>query len=251
MEGRFIAYYRVSTAQQGRSGLGLEGQRKAVLDFLNGGSWELVAERTEVESGKRSDNRPALNEALQLCRVHNATLLIAKLDRLSRDAHFLLGLQKAGVRFVACDMPHADNFTVGILAMVAQKEREMISERTKAALAAAKARGVKLGSPKPGTFTREISDKGRAASTERANAFARDLSSTIRAFQESGCVTLHDLARKLNDSNIPPPRREGIWSAAQVKSLLARIERAGAPSNAQNPPQNGATRAKRGAERLD
>jgi DNA invertase Pin-like site-specific DNA recombinase len=201
-----------------------------VLDFLNGGSWELVAERTEVESGKRADNRPALIEALQLCRIHNATLLIAKLDRLSRDAHFLLGLQKAGVRFVACDMPHADNFTVGILAMVAQKEREMISDRTKAALAAAKARGVKLGGKRPGVvMTLQIRAKGRAASMERANAFARDLSATIQAFQEGGHVSLNGLARALNDSNIPPPRRKGKWSAAQVKGLLARIERITAP----------------------
>ena len=224
MEGRYVAYFRVSTDKQGRSGLGLEGQRKAVLDFLNGGAWELVAERTEVESGKRANNRPALIEALQLCRVHNATLLIAKLDRLSRDAHFLLGLQKAGVRFIAADMPHADNFTVGILAMVAQKEREMISERTKAALAAAKARGVKLGGKRPGVImTPQIRAKGRTASTERANAFARDLAPTIAAFARLGCTSLNGLARALNDSNIPPPRRKGQWSATQVKALLARI----------------------------
>src|SRR5215203_7291414 len=144
--GRFVSYLRVSTDRQGRSGLGLEGQRKAVEDYLNGGKWTLVAEFVEVESGK-NDARPKLAEALALCRLHGATLVIAKLDRLSRDAHFLLGLQKAGVRFVAADMPEANETLVGIMAMIAQAERKMISDRTKAALAAAKARGKRLGTP--------------------------------------------------------------------------------------------------------
>src|SRR5215213_3033543 len=143
-EGRFVSYLRVSTAKQGHSGLGLEAQRQAVADYLNGGQWQLVTEVVEIESGKRSD-RPKLEEALRLCRLHNATLVIAKLDRLSRDAHFLLGLEKAGVDFVAADMPSANRLTVGIMAMVADEERRLISKRTKEALAAAKARGVKLG----------------------------------------------------------------------------------------------------------
>ncbi len=198
MKGRFVAYYRVSTEGQGRSGLGLESQRAAVLAFLNGGAWKLVAERTEVESGKRDDNRPALAEAMQLCRVHDATLLIAKLDRLSRDAHFLLGLQKAGVRFIAADMPHADNLTVGVMALLAQKEREMISERTKAALVAAKARGVKLGGKRPGVvMTPKIRASGQAARIARADAFARDLAPTIREFQSAGVTSLRGLARAL------------------------------------------------------
>src|ERR671917_384127 len=145
-QGRFISYLRVSTDKQGRSGLGLEAQRKAVEDFLNGGAWKLIDEFVEIESGKRED-RPKLAEALARCRVHNATLVIAKLDRLSRDAHFLLGLQKAGVRFVVADMPEANEMVVGLMAVVAQAERKMISTRTKAALAAAKARGQKLGRP--------------------------------------------------------------------------------------------------------
>src|ERR687889_688275 len=118
-EGRFVSYLRVSTDRQGRSGLGLEAQRKAVEDFLNGGRWKLIAEFVEVESGKR-DDRPKLAEALALCRLHGATLVIAKLDRLSRDAHFLLGLQKAGVRFVAADMPEANEMVVSIMAVVAR-----------------------------------------------------------------------------------------------------------------------------------
>ena len=126
----------------GRKRLGLEAQRKAVYDFLNGGHWQLVEELVEVECGKHDHNRPALHKALEACKVYGATLVIAKLDRFSRDAHFLLGLQKAGVKFVAADMPEANEMVVGIMALVAQAERRMISERTKAALQAAKARGV-------------------------------------------------------------------------------------------------------------
>ena len=135
--GKHVAYYRVSTAKQGRSGLGLEAQQAAVRDFLNGGVWELTGEVIEVESGKRADNRPQLQEALRLCRTTGATLVVAKLDRLSRDAAFLMQLQNAGVSFVAADMPGANSFTVGVMALVAQQEREAISARTKAALAAA------------------------------------------------------------------------------------------------------------------
>src|SRR5437899_948305 len=144
-EGVFVAYYRVSTKGQGRSGLGLDAQREAVRNYLNGGQGSLAEAFTEVESGKRDDDRPQLAKALQTCRVYGAKLVIAKLDRLSRDAHFLLGLEKAGVDFVAADMPHANRLTVGIMAMVADEERRAISERTKAALAAAKRRGVALG----------------------------------------------------------------------------------------------------------
>ena len=136
-EGKWVSYLRVSTDRQGRSGLGLEGQRAAVADFLNGGEWQLAREFVEVESGKRSD-RPILADALKACRLYGAKLIIAKIDRLSRDAHFLLGLEKAGVHFVAADMPNANRLTVGIMAMIAEEERRMISRRTKEALAAAK-----------------------------------------------------------------------------------------------------------------
>ena len=142
--GKFVAYYRVSTQKQGRSGLGLEAQRHAVAEFLDGGDWKIVAEFTEVESGKKSD-RPELARALATCRLHGARLVIAKLDRLSRNAHFLFGLQEAGADFVAADMPNANQLTVGIMAVVAQDEARRISERTKAALQAAKKRGKVLG----------------------------------------------------------------------------------------------------------
>ena len=143
MRGKFVAYYRVSTQEQGKSGLGLEAQRKAVVDYLDGGKWELVAEFTEVESGKR-DDRPELAKAIAWCKRAKARLVIAKLDRLSRDVAFIATLMK-GVDFLAVDNPHANKFTVHILAAVAEFERDAISKRTREALAAAKARGVKLG----------------------------------------------------------------------------------------------------------
>jgi DNA invertase Pin-like site-specific DNA recombinase len=142
--GRFVAYYRVSTAEQGRSGLGLDAQQAAVLNYLNGGTWQLVGEFTEVESGRKTE-RPELAKALALCRKHNATLVIARLDRLARNVHFISGLMETKVKFVACDMPEATPFMLHIYAAVAQEEARAVSARTKAALAAAKQRGVRLG----------------------------------------------------------------------------------------------------------
>jgi DNA invertase Pin-like site-specific DNA recombinase len=143
-EGKFVSYLRVSTASQGKSGLGLEAQREAVTQYLNGGDWDLIEEVIEVESG-RKNQRPALQKAIRLCNAIDATLVVAKFDRLSRDAHFLLGLKKSGVRFVAADNPDANELTVGILAIVAENEARAISHRTKVALEAAKARGQVLG----------------------------------------------------------------------------------------------------------
>ena len=145
--GKWVSYLRVSTDKQGKSGLGLEAQRKAVADFLNGGRWQLLTEFVEVESGNRSD-RPQLASALAAGKKHKAKLVIAKLDRLARNVNFVSGLMETGVEFVAADMPFANKLTIHILAAVAEHEREAISARTKAALAAAKARGVKLGGPK-------------------------------------------------------------------------------------------------------
>lgn len=219
--GNFVAYYRVSTDKQGRSGLGLEAQEKAVSDFLNGGSWRLSASFTEVESG-RNNARPELAKALAACRVHNATLVIAKLDRLSRNAHFLLGLQEAGVKFVAVDMPHADNFTVGILAMVAQKEAEMISQRTKAALGAAKARGVKLGGDR-GNLTSKERTQGNmnsiATRKAKANDRAKDLEPILTELKG---MSLNAKANALNLRGIFSPR--GCeWTAMSVRRELIRL----------------------------
>src|SRR5215471_18532908 len=181
-EGKFVSYLRVSTARQGKSGLGIEAQRNAVEDYLNGGNWKVVKEFVEVESGKHAD-RPQLAAAFQLCRLIGAKLVIAKLDRLSRDAHFLLGLEKAGVDFVAADMPHANRLTVGIMAMVADEERRMISKRTKDALAAAKRRGVKLGGYRGTTLTAKAREAGRAVLVEKAKARAADLAETVKELQ--------------------------------------------------------------------
>ncbi len=221
VDGKFVSYLRVSTARQGASGLGLEAQRKAVSDFLNGGRWSLVREFVEVESGKRED-RPKLAEAMGLCRLHGAVLVIAKLDRLSRDAHFLLGLQKAGVRFVAADMPEANEMVVGIMAVVAQAERKMISVRTKAALAAAKARGTKLGGDR-GNFA-TIADRGRAAGVAarqgKAAARAADVAPIIAGLRAEGVTSLAQLAAALTQRGIPTSRGADRWSPMQVSRVL-------------------------------
>src|SRR4051794_6357779 len=201
-KGRHVSYLRVSTDRQGKSGLGLEAQRRAVADFLNGGRWDLIAEFVEVESGKRED-RPKLAEALALCRLHNAILVIAKLDRLSRDAAFLLGLQKAGVRFVAADMPEANELVVGIMAGGGPGERKMISARTKAALAAAKARGVRLGKPENLRDQDVGRVRGRARRTVLAGARAADLVPIIADVRASGASSLRQIAAGLNQRGIP------------------------------------------------
>jgi DNA invertase Pin-like site-specific DNA recombinase len=224
--GKFVAYYRVSTARQGRSGLGLEAQRQTVLDYLNGGRRRLVAEHTEVESGAVNE-RPELVRALAACRIHGATLVVAKLDRLSRDAAFLLNLKASGVRFTIAEMPEANELTVDLLAVLAQHERRVISERTKAALAAAKRRGVRLGNP--GHLDRKARRKGTAASAAARGAAAQqravDLASIISDLRRDGVASLHGLARGLNERGIPTARG-GEWTAMQVKRVLSRIEAA-------------------------
>jgi DNA invertase Pin-like site-specific DNA recombinase len=162
--GKFVAYFRVSTDRQGKSGLGLGAQREAVMNYLNGGSWQLVGEFTEVESGKHSD-RSQLAAAVAACKKLRAKLVIAKLDRLSRNLAFIAAPMDSGVEFVAVDNPHANKLTVHILAAVAQHEREMIAERTRGALRAAKARGVTLGNPR----LAEARDKANAADAFAAN----------------------------------------------------------------------------------
>lgn len=220
--GRYIAYYRVSTKRQGKSGLGLEAQKNAVADYLNGGRWTLLDEVTEVESGTRSD-RPALANALALCRLHKATLLVAKMDRLSRNLHFLSGLMESGVDFIACDLPAANRLTIHVLAAVAEAEAEAISARTKAALAAAKARGVKLGGDRGNIAA--ICRKGAIASARSRSAEARrraaDLLPVIEAIKAEGAISLRDIADALNKRGIPTARG-GEWSAVQVRRVLSQ-----------------------------
>jgi DNA invertase Pin-like site-specific DNA recombinase len=217
--GRFVAYYRVSTDRQGKSGLGLEAQREDVQRYLDGGSWSLAAEVTEVESGKRND-RPELDRALGLCRLYGATLVVAKLDRLARNVAFISKLMESGVDFVAVDFPQANRLTVHILAAVAEHEAAMISARTKAALNAAKARGVKLGNPANLSNRLDGSAKGNAAKAAKAAKRAADLLPLILPMKTDG-VSLRQIADGLNRCGVPAPRG-GEWSAVAVKRILDR-----------------------------
>jgi DNA invertase Pin-like site-specific DNA recombinase len=214
--GKFVAYFRVSTDRQGKSGLGLEAQREAVMNYLNGGSWTLAAEYVEVESGKHSE-RPQLMAALAACKKLRAKLVIAKLDRLSRNLAFIAALMDSGVEFIAVDNPHANKLTVHILAAVAQHEREMISQRTKDALQAAKARGKRLGNP----HLAEARGKAIAASTAAADAFAANVLPIIRQIQDSGVQSFRGVARALAARGIKTARG-GQWSAAQVSDIVNR-----------------------------
>jgi DNA invertase Pin-like site-specific DNA recombinase len=214
---RFVAYYRVSTARQGRSGLGLDAQREAVRIFMGGSEAALAEAFTEVESGKNAD-RPQLARALDACRLTGSVLVIAKLDRLSRDAHFLLGLEKAGVEFVAADMPNANRLTVRLMAVIAQEEREMISARTKAALAAAKARGRKLGGNRGGPKVDPA--QGRAARSRAAADYARQVGPiALAAWQQAG--SYGPAAAALTARGIRTPRG-GQWTRAAVRTLIQR-----------------------------
>jgi DNA invertase Pin-like site-specific DNA recombinase len=216
-----IAYYRVSTDKQGRSGLGLEAQKEAVRTFLTGKGWPPLLEFTEVESGKRSD-RPELTRALEACRLYKATLVIAKIDRLARNAAFLLSLRDAGVDFVCCDMPDANRLTVGIMALVAEDEAERISARTKAALAAAKARGTELGGFRGYRPSEEDRAKGLEARQTKANDRGALLAPTIAALQEAGITSLAGIAKALNDRGITT-NRGGQWHPNSVARLLDRL----------------------------
>jgi DNA invertase Pin-like site-specific DNA recombinase len=220
--GKFVAYFRVSTDRQGKSGLGLEAQRQAVMDYLNGGRWALVDEFTEVESGKRND-RPRLAAALAACKKLKAKLVIAKLDRLGRNLAFIATLMESGVEFVAVDNPHANKLTVHILAAVAQHEREMISERTKAALAAAKRRGQQLGNPN----LPKAAKRGTAAVKANARRFAANVRPVIDEIIAAGATSHNAIAAKLNERNVRTARG-GAWTHVQVGAILHPFGGAGA-----------------------
>jgi DNA invertase Pin-like site-specific DNA recombinase len=217
---RFVAYYRLSTQRQGRSGLGLDAQRKAVKDRLCGVG-DLLSEYVEIESGKRND-RPRLAEALAACRLHRAILIIAKLDRLARNVAFVSNLMEAGIEFEAVDFPQANRLTIHILAAVAEHEAQMISDRTRGALAAAKARGVALGGWRGRAGTCNDLARARAARTDKAVRRAFDLRVTILEIQSNGPHSLSGVASGLNKRGISAPRG-GDWSAAQVKRVLSRL----------------------------
>jgi DNA invertase Pin-like site-specific DNA recombinase len=223
---RFIAYYRVSTKRQGLSGLGLDAQRESVAAYLAGCHGKLVAEFVEVEHATRKgNNRPELAAALAQCRVTGATLVIAKLDRLARNVAFVSNLMESKVDFVACDFPQANRLTVHILASVAEHEAEMISTRTKLALAAAKRKGTVLGGDRGNL--QSIYRRGNRASAkvrrENAERRAADLVPVIDAIKAEGAVSLREIAAGLNQRGIATARG-GEWSAVQVSRVVEHAD---------------------------
>lgn len=219
---KYVAYLRVSTARQGRSGLGLEAQREAVRQFVVSRGGKIIApEFVEVESGKRND-RPELAKALKRCRVTGATLVVAKLDRLSRNAGFLMTLRDSRVAFVAADLPDANTMTVGVMASVAQHEREAISIRTKAALAAAKARGTILGGKRKGAAKiGAYQAQGVAAARERAKQEAELRRDVLEVLVEEG-LSLNAMSRRLNEDDFKTSRG-AEWTPTAVKRTLALL----------------------------
>jgi DNA invertase Pin-like site-specific DNA recombinase len=218
-QSKFVAYLRVSTVKQGRSGLGIEAQREAVRQFVFAHAGKIIApEFVEVETGKRND-RPELDKAMKRCRLTGATLVVAKLDRLSRNAAFLMMLRDSGVNFVAADLPEANTMTVGVMAVVAQHEREAISARTKAALAAAKARGKALGgfrerAPNIGKYQK----RGVEAARERALKAAEERREAIEALRREN-LSLNAIAARLNAESVRTSGG-GKWTATAVKRTL-------------------------------
>lgn len=214
----FVSYLRVSTQRQGRSGLGLEAQRKAVADLAAVRGANLAAEYVEVESGARA-SRPQLQAALDSCRGLQATLVVAKADRLGRRASHVLGLlDNSGVPVMFAEMPNASDLEIGIRAVVAQEEGRLISERTKAALAAAKARGVKLGGPR----TADQYERAGEAATRQADAFAASVAPILADVQKAGAVTLRHIAEALNARGVRTARGRR-WRQTTVKRLLGRL----------------------------
>jgi len=213
----FVAYYRVSTDKQGQSGLGLGAQRQAVTNYLAGRA-DLIAEYTEIESGKKHD-RPQLAAALAECRRHRAKLVIAKLDRLARNVYFISGLMESGVEFVAVDMPEANRLTLHILAAVAEHEREMISKRTKEALAVAKTRGTRLGNPRPA----EALTKGREVIAAHLADYREQVRPQVELLHAQG-LRLRAIARELNRRGVPTARGKQ-WAASTVAGILKQTNK--------------------------
>lgn len=206
----YVAYYRVSTERQGASGLGLDAQRQAVAHYV--GTGQLIAEYTEIESGKKHTNRPQLIAALEECRKRRAVLVIARLDRLARNVAFIAALMENGTDFIACDMPTANPLTIHILAAVAEHEREMISKRTKVALAEAKRRGTALGNP------RLEEARPLALAAHHARRPAPEVAKLMKDWRAEG-QTFRAIAQGLNRLNIRPARGRQ-WYASSVRNQL-------------------------------
>ncbi|ACL62234.1 recombinase family protein [Methylobacterium nodulans] len=224
-QGSFVAYYRVSTARQGASGLGLEAQKEAVRRYLNGGDWTIKAEFVEIESGRKSD-RPELERALSTARLHRVPLIVANVSRLTRSSAFLHRLLEAGVEVRFCDLPEIEGptgrFLLQQMAAVAELEAGMIASRTKAALQAAKARGKKLGGNRGVVMSDATRAAGRAARTLKADGRAADLAPTIAELQAAGITSLGGIAKALNERGIPTARG-GEWSPMQVSRVLTKL----------------------------
>jgi len=265
-DGRFVAYTRVSTVRQGRSGLGLEAQRAAVASYLNGGSWKLIGEYQEIESGRRSD-RPELLKALSHCRSHGAALIVAKVDRLARSQSFLSKILDAGVDVRFCDLPQIEGptgrFLLQSMMSVAELEAGMISARTTAALAAARANGRKLGGRRwrqadraaaaaavaalavslagsdsdavaairgavearnaAVSVGRAAPVKARLARSLAAGAHARDVTQALQKADPDGTASLNQIACRLNDDGVKTPSGKGAWTATAVARVRRRL----------------------------
>jgi hypothetical protein len=233
--GLYVAYYRVSTAEQGRSGLGIEAQKETVSRYLNGGVWKLIEERTEYESGTKN-NRPVLKEALDICKNTGATLIIARLDRLSRNSAFITALMESKVKFVCCDMPEANDFTITIMAALAAVEAKRISSNTKAALASkrewykAHAEELNQEGRRCGLGTPNLTDEGKVKGNKKS-AVVRAVKSAekyalvapmVKALKEQG-MNLKEIAEELTRKHIEAPRAGSRWHATSVKRVLDRI----------------------------
>lgn len=219
-DGKFVAYYRVSTQRQGASGLGLAAQRAGVAGYLNGGAWELIGEFTETESGKGSNaltKRPQLAAALKLAEAHGATLIIAKLDRLARNVHFVSGLLESKCNFVAADMPAANKTMLQIYAVMAEWERDQISKRTKEALMAAKKRGVKVGAKGHENLRSNIAQR-----QQDAQAHAETLRPMLAGLIEAG-RSQREILSALNAAGTRSSKGSSKWTLAMVQRVLARL----------------------------
>jgi DNA invertase Pin-like site-specific DNA recombinase len=223
-EQRFVTYARVSTRQQGQSGLGLEAQRHAVAQYLGVRQGQVIAEFVEVESGRKT-NRPELAKALAACRLYGATLVVAKLDRLARNARFLLTLRDSGIDFVCADMPGANRFTIAIMAVVAEGEAEAISARTKAAYEARRRRGGNLGNTDffKGHKGRPANPETLARRGEASRQRAADLAPIVAELRAAGPVTPYRIAASFNARGIPAPKG-GLWTGSTVRRLLLLID---------------------------
>ncbi len=215
MKIKFVSYFRVSTDKQGLQGNGIEAQKQSVAQYLTSLDCELLASFEEVESGA-NNKRPQLDAAIKMAKAKKAILVIAKLDRLSRNAAFLLQLQDSGIDFVACDMPNADKLSIGIIALLAQRERQLISERTKAGLAVAKQRGATLGNPNPANAWK----MAVSAIQARKKEFAAIALKSIREIQSTGIVSMNRIADCLNKRG-EKSARGGKWTATAVKRVLS------------------------------